>query len=150
MPKDKTRSSRRKSRRLTDFANDVEMLEVDHPRSSERLKQKGKNRPGFQGKHEEDRKSRVSKSASAMQPLPGGLRGSQTARGSCATTTGRRNLRAHNNTNLTSTRAKTTTAAATIPLNPFAPRGTYRSRGRNFSVLSTLSAAQPGPWVSTI
>lgn len=134
MPKTRTRGRRGKSRRLTDFASDVEMLEVDLPRS-ERLKTKGKTSPGLQTKHEDDRRNRVGKRANPAQPPPSSLRGSQTARGSSATTAGRKNLRSH-----------TAAAAAAIPpLNPFAPRD--RGRNRQLSVLSTLSAAAAGgPW----
>lgn len=136
MPKDKTRGSRRKSRRLTDFASDVEMLEVDLPRS-ERLKPRAKNRPGFPSRHEGDRRSRAGRGATPAQPPPGGPRGSQAARGSSATA-GRRNLRAH-------TAGAAAAAAATPALDPFAPRGGRRSR--QLSALSAASAAaQPGPW----
>ncbi|KUI60049.1 hypothetical protein VP1G_07301 [Cytospora mali] len=122
MPKAKSRGNPRKSRRLTDFASDIEMVEVDLPRS-ERVKPKGKNRSGFQTKHEDDKKSRVGKAVPPTQPK------TQTARGSNGTG---RNPRSH--------------TAAASSINPFAPRGGgNRDRNRQLSTFSALST-QPGPW----
>ncbi|KUI71394.1 hypothetical protein VM1G_06700 [Cytospora mali] len=122
MPKAKSRGSPRKSRRLTDFASDVEMVGIDLPRG-ERVKPKGKSRSGFQTKHEDDRKSRVGKTIPPTQPKTQTARGSDAAGG---------HTRSH------------TAAAASI--NPFAPRGGGdRDRNRQLSAVSALSA-QPGPW----
>ncbi|ROW06088.1 hypothetical protein VMCG_04548 [Cytospora schulzeri] len=136
MRKNKTRGGHRKSRRLADFASDVDMVEADLPRS-ERSKSKGKNRATFQTKHEDERQGRVGKnfSSTQAQPFLSGLRGSQTARG-LNNATGRSKPRTH------------TSVAGTSSLNPFAPRGGHRNRQLSaLSAVSTsLSTTQSGPW----
>lgn len=140
MHKHKSRGGHREPRRLADFASDVEMVEVELPRS-ERLKPKGKNGTSFQARHEDDRRSRVVRGIppTQAQPFPRNLRRSQTARG-YSITTGRRNTRTHP--------AGAAAAASAPSLNPFAPRGGSRNRQLSvFSAVSTaLSATQSGPW----
>ena len=130
MPKGKTRGGPRKARRLTDLTSDVEMVEAYLPRS-ERVKPRGKNRPGFQAKKENDRRSRMGKAAAPAQSNTGSVRGSQAAKG--PGTTGR-NLRSH-------------TAARPSP-SPFVPpRSANRNRQLSaLSAMSTALSAQPGPW----
>lgn len=130
MPKGKGRAGPRKARRLTDLASDVEMVEVDLPRN-ERVKSKGKNRPGFQAKHDDDRRSRMGKTFLPAQCYPGGFRGSPGTRGPSLAGS---NLRGH--------------TTARLSPSPFVPtRGANRNRHLStLSVISTALSTQTGPW----